>query len=66
MEATLNRYTCTCTCNMVIMILSISTYVHVHVLSSEIEKCQKQARALVEDLETKIRDIEIIIIPPAL
>ena len=38
---------------MVIMILSIGTYVHVHVLSSEIKKYQKQARALVEDLETK-------------
>ena len=62
METTLNRYTCTC--YMVIMILSIGTYVHV--LSSEIDKYEKQARALVEDLETKIRDIKIIIIPPTL
>ena len=29
-------------------------------LSSEIEEYQKQARALVQDLETKIRDVEII------
>ena len=60
METTLNRYICTCICNMVIMVLSICRYVHVHVLSSEIEKYQKQARALVQDLETKTREIEEI------
>ena len=45
---------------MVIMVLSIGTYVHVRVLSSEIEECWKQSRALVQDLETKTREIEII------